>query len=289
MFFPGSVKAEPEDIAKNSDVSTLSVNSNASVLSEATCTQTPAPSDCSSPIVGDNFSKRLSSSTERPKKLKQSDALDGDTETLRLSTSTNDFWHGQVGSYALNSTQTSVPPAQNENIARRYHSQQGDTLSSPMSDQATSDIEATAFKQNLSVAHTLGVGTNGPSYRNDTSQSMLLPHKSQSQNVSYSTSADDIQSGNGVAYGIDATTGIQKPSVMAGDATAMGHDGERTSQRSKSIDLYHPSVGQPLNPRDHSLLERIYNEMHADRFINLMPLSIFSMVMDMICTRKSTH
>ena len=32
----------------------------------------------------------------------------------------------------------------------------------------------------------------------------------------------------------------------------------------------------PVNPYDHSLLEFIYNEMHAARFINLAPLSLLS-------------
>ena len=32
----------------------------------------------------------------------------------------------------------------------------------------------------------------------------------------------------------------------------------------------------PLNPRDHSLLEHIYTEMHAARFINLSPLSLLA-------------
>ncbi len=30
----------------------------------------------------------------------------------------------------------------------------------------------------------------------------------------------------------------------------------------------------PVNPRDHSVLEFVYNEMHASRFINLEPLSL---------------
>jgi hypothetical protein len=34
--------------------------------------------------------------------------------------------------------------------------------------------------------------------------------------------------------------------------------------------------GAPLNPRDHSLLEYIYTEMHATRFINLSPLSLLA-------------
>lgn len=32
----------------------------------------------------------------------------------------------------------------------------------------------------------------------------------------------------------------------------------------------------PTNPYDHSLLETIYNEMHASRFVNLEPLSLLT-------------
>ena len=32
----------------------------------------------------------------------------------------------------------------------------------------------------------------------------------------------------------------------------------------------------PTDPRDHSLLETIYNEMHASRFVNLEPLSLLT-------------
>lgn len=32
----------------------------------------------------------------------------------------------------------------------------------------------------------------------------------------------------------------------------------------------------PLDPRDHTVLETIYNEMHAERFINLSPLSLLA-------------
>jgi hypothetical protein len=47
-----------------------------------------------------------------------------------------------------------------------------------------------------------------------------------------------------------------------------------------SLDLlYSDSLrppGAPLNPRDHSLLEYIYTETHASRFINLSPLSLLA-------------
>ncbi|SRR6266478_3464011 len=41
-------------------------------------------------------------------------------------------------------------------------------------------------------------------------------------------------------------------------------------------DSLRPAPGAPLNPRDHSLLEYIYTEMHASRFINLSPLSLLA-------------
>jgi len=42
------------------------------------------------------------------------------------------------------------------------------------------------------------------------------------------------------------------------------------------FDSSRPAPGAPLNPRDHSLLEYIYTEMHAARFINLSPLSLLA-------------
>lgn len=68
--------------------------------------------------------------------------------------------------------------------------------------------------------------------------------------------------------------------------TLLRKEGEET-RRMRSIDLYHPSLRQPLNPRDHSLLERIYTEMHEDRFINLKPLSVMAMCVEMHFTRRS--
>ena len=58
------------------------------------------------------------------------------------------------------------------------------------------------------------------------------------------------------------------------------------SSRNSATSLYHPSMTQPLNPRDHSLLERIYKEMHAARFINLAPLSIIVNAMNMFFSRE---
>jgi hypothetical protein len=48
------------------------------------------------------------------------------------------------------------------------------------------------------------------------------------------------------------------------------------SSNSLHSDGSRPVSGPPLNPRDHSLLEYIYAEMHASRFINLSPLSLLA-------------
>ncbi|KAG7088341.1 hypothetical protein E1B28_012345 [Marasmius oreades] len=45
----------------------------------------------------------------------------------------------------------------------------------------------------------------------------------------------------------------------------------------------------PVNPRDHSLLEMIYNEMHSSRFINLSPLSILPNTLGLYFKDVRTH
>jgi hypothetical protein len=42
------------------------------------------------------------------------------------------------------------------------------------------------------------------------------------------------------------------------------------------FDNARPASSLTMNPRDHSLLEYIYTEMHAARFINLSPLSLLA-------------
>jgi len=51
-------------------------------------------------------------------------------------------------------------------------------------------------------------------------------------------------------------------------------------------DSLRPAPGAPLNPRDHSLLEYIYTEMHASRFINLSPLSLLANSMPLYFKRE---
>ncbi|KAJ7927980.1 hypothetical protein B0H13DRAFT_1968850 [Mycena leptocephala] len=45
----------------------------------------------------------------------------------------------------------------------------------------------------------------------------------------------------------------------------------------------------PPNPRDHSLLEGIYNEMNATRFINLSPLSLLANLLLLIFSTRCSH
>jgi hypothetical protein len=58
--------------------------------------------------------------------------------------------------------------------------------------------------------------------------------------------------------------------------TSIGNTDTINSSNSLHPDGSRPVPGPPLNPRDHSLLEYIYTEMHASRFINLSPLSLLA-------------
>ncbi|KAI6041391.1 hypothetical protein EDC04DRAFT_2565773 [Pisolithus marmoratus] len=48
-------------------------------------------------------------------------------------------------------------------------------------------------------------------------------------------------------------------------------------------------VAIPGNPRDHTVLETIYNEMHADRFVNLTPLSLLGNALGTLFKDVRTH
>jgi hypothetical protein len=70
---------------------------------------------------------------------------------------------------------------------------------------------------------------------------------------------------------------IGTPSVLT--LPALIRDTNNIDSPSNSDSLHSDSsrpLGAPLNPRDHSLLEYIYTEMHAARFINLSPLSLLA-------------
>ncbi|EPQ54467.1 hypothetical protein GLOTRDRAFT_121617 [Gloeophyllum trabeum ATCC 11539] len=54
-------------------------------------------------------------------------------------------------------------------------------------------------------------------------------------------------------------------------------------------DLVRTSPKAPVNPRDHSLLEKIYTEMHSSRFINLAPLSLLGNYLSSYFKNIRTH
>ncbi|KAF7422414.1 hypothetical protein PC9H_010570 [Pleurotus ostreatus] len=71
----------------------------------------------------------------------------------------------------------------------------------------------------------------------------------------------------------------------------ISHSSARSPDRDS---LYHPFLLRtlpkpPANPRDHSLLELIYNEMHAARFINLSPLSLLANYLSLHFKDVRTH
>lgn len=63
---------------------------------------------------------------------------------------------------------------------------------------------------------------------------------------------------------------------------------EPTEQELLDGIVYGKTKPKPLfDPRDHSLLEYIYNEMHAQRFINLEPLALLKNNLSLIFDGKS--
>ena len=94
-----------------------------------------------------------------------------------------------------------------------------------------------------------------------------------SQDGSTSTSATAFY--NPYVYSPSLTSGIGTASMSTLPVSI--HDTDTMSSLDTSNRLFsdssRPAPGAPLNPRNHSLLEYIYTEMHSARFINLSPIS----------------
>jgi|SRR6267142_2347 len=70
---------------------------------------------------------------------------------------------------------------------------------------------------------------------------------------------------------------IGTPSVLTLPVSIRNTNNIDSPSNSDSLHSDSPRpLGAPLNPRDHSLLEYIYTEMHAACFINLSPLSLLA-------------
>ncbi|KAJ7819382.1 hypothetical protein B0H14DRAFT_3737686 [Mycena olivaceomarginata] len=79
----------------------------------------------------------------------------------------------------------------------------------------------------------------------------------------------------------------QHPSVLSLKPTHSGGDG--TAKPAFSPFLLRTLPKAPPNPRDHSILEGIYNEMNATRFINLSPLSLLANLVGLHFRDVRTH
>ena len=94
-------------------------------------------------------------------------------------------------------------------------------------------------------------------------------------------------------FGAQAPGGLTAEGVELGAVLDTRYDPRARSGRSfdiarggraRSVDLHQRvsmetttlSEDIPPNPRDHSVLEHIYTEMHASRFVNLAPLSLLA-------------
>ncbi|KAK7048448.1 Methyltransf-25 domain-containing protein [Favolaschia claudopus] len=83
------------------------------------------------------------------------------------------------------------------------------------------------------------------------------------------------------------TTPIHHPSVLSLKAADSGDTPAAKPLVSPFLLRTLPKA--PANPRDHSLLEGIYNEMNATRFINLSPLSLLANLMGLHFKDVRTH
>lgn len=57
-----------------------------------------------------------------------------------------------------------------------------------------------------------------------------------------------------------------------------GHEPDQLEPKQHEEELFHASSIPIMNPRDHSVLQTAYNELHTTRFVNLTPLSVLNSV-----------
>ncbi|TBU23182.1 hypothetical protein BD311DRAFT_819838 [Dichomitus squalens] len=76
------------------------------------------------------------------------------------------------------------------------------------------------------------------------------------------------------SYSFDDVTRVNRP--MFEDTQRPIHASQSPTNGAQTSMLFRSLDRPPMNPHDHSLLEIIYNEMHAARFINLEPVSMIA-------------
>ncbi|KIP04682.1 hypothetical protein PHLGIDRAFT_36807 [Phlebiopsis gigantea 11061_1 CR5-6] len=80
------------------------------------------------------------------------------------------------------------------------------------------------------------------------------------------------------------------PAIPLPVSPPQSREPELTDQELLEAVIIGRSKPKPVfDPRDHSLLEFIYNEMHAERFINLEPLALLQNSLSLIFDHVSTH
>lgn len=98
---------------------------------------------------------------------------------------------------------------------------------------------------------------------------------------------DNVDNRKHTRYGSVALNNLEPEALQLYPQDVIG--GFTHRRESDASLLQDPSPTQPLNPRDHSLLTRIYDEMHADRFINLSPLSLIGAYLNIYFVNVKSH
>ncbi|KIO02665.1 hypothetical protein M404DRAFT_638821 [Pisolithus tinctorius Marx 270] len=88
--------------------------------------------------------------------------------------------------------------------------------------------------------------------------------------------------------------GVRMAAAGKNPADLLSKDNDKTSaglgRAGTGSNGANPGEGTiPENPRDHTVLETIYNEMHADRFVNLTPLSLLGNALGLWFKDVRTH
>ncbi|KAL1702751.1 hypothetical protein EV121DRAFT_209352 [Schizophyllum commune] len=185
----------------------------------------------------------------------------------------------------------SVPAAVGRSRSPTTESQPRPSLTESMSSQVTA-VPLPSPTQPRHYQQPASVGGRGVSHRARTLTNSSIPMSAGSGSrfveggmASLAEVVDD--------FGAQAPGGLTAEGVELGAVLDTRYDPRARSGRSfdlarggraRSVDLHQRvsmetttlSEDIPPNPRDHSVLEHIYTEMHASRFVNLAPLSLLA-------------
>ncbi|KAJ6559101.1 hypothetical protein DFH09DRAFT_519405 [Mycena vulgaris] len=101
--------------------------------------------------------------------------------------------------------------------------------------------------------------------------------------------ASSVMDRRGKPRGYSTSTLMNQPSVLSLQSAIPSQPGTGTVKPTTAPFLLRTLPKPPPNPRDHSLLEGIYNEMNATRFINLSPLSLLANLVGLHFKDVRTH